>query len=247
MIAIDRDDAVATITVDDCTALTRHDLAVGSALRDAVRDNANDDTVKAIVIRATGADFCAPAAPADLAAAARRQINPLRPDWHAAYAAPTGLYQSLVYCRKVVITAVQGRCAGAGSMLVLCSDFTLATPESRFESPFGALPEANLVLTMLTMRLNRAKYWLLGDALDAAAAREAGLINAILPRSQLDAEALRLARAAARMPRDGLAMSKIQVETCLDAQGVGRDFDMAGFNALALARHWDTVAAESKP
>ena len=39
----------------------------------------------------------------------------------------------------------------------------------------------------------------------------------------------------------GIAMSKINVETCLDAQGVGREFDMAGFYAVSMQAYWDSV------
>ena len=52
----------------------------------------------------------------------------------------------------------------------------------------------------------------------------------------------KMARAVTRMPLDGIAMSKINVETCLDAQGVGREFDMAGFYAEGLRRVWDGMA-----
>lgn len=243
MIDIAQEGAIATITLTDCSALTAHHVAFGFALRDAVRDAADSDSVKAIVIRASGRDFSPAVAPADLAASVRRRQQSLRPDWHAAYAAATGLWQNVCYCKKVVITAVRGQCGGAGSMLVLCSDLTVATADASFESPFGTLPEANLVLAALTMRLNRAKAWLLGDALGASEACDAGLVNLIAADAALDAEAQAMARAAARTPLDGIAMSKINVETCLDMQGVGRDFDMAGFNAVAMRRYWDDVAA----
>jgi enoyl-CoA hydratase/carnithine racemase len=162
------------------------------------------------------------------------------PAWHEAYAAASGLYQNLCFCKKVVITAVGGYCAGAGSLLVLCSDLTVAADDALFASPFQALPESNLVLAALTMRLNRAKSWMLGGvALNARQAWDAGLINRIAAPGTLDDAAQKMARAVTRMPLDGIAMSKINVETSLDAQGVGREFDMAGFYAASLQRAWD--------
>lgn len=247
MIDIKQQGAVATITLADCSPLTRHEVAFGFALRDAVRDAADSDTIKAIVIRASGSDFSPALAPEILATGMRNQKQPLRPAWLEAYAAATGLYQNLCFCKKIVISAVRGQCSGAGSMLVLCSDLTIATPDAHFESPFGTLPEANLVLAALTLRLNRAKSWLLGGALTAIDARDAGLINVIAETDALDAEAQRLAHVATRMPLDGIAMSKINIETCLDSQGVGRDFDLAGFNAVAMGPYWDEVAAGAKP
>lgn len=240
-------DAVATITLPDCSPLSVHDLDFGLALRDAVRDAAESDEIKAIVIRAGGGDFSPEVSTEALAEAAAARKDKIWSTWHEVYAAPSGLYQNLCFCKKVVITAVRGQCSGAGSLLVLCSDLTVATPDATFGSPFSTLPEANLVLAALTMRLNRAKSWLFsGNALTAGEAHEAGLINRIVNADALDAEAQKMARAVTRMPLDGIAMSKINVETCLDAQGIGREFDMADFYAVTLQRYWDAVAAQGQ-
>ena len=244
MISVEQKNGVATVTLVDCRPLSLHDLAFGRELRDAVRDAADSDDIKAVVIRASGRDFSPPVSPQELAAAARERRDTPGSKWHATYAAASGLYQNVCFCKKVVITAVSGQCADAGSFLVLCSDLTVATPDATFASPFSALPEANLVLAALTMRLTRAKSWLLsGTALNADAACNAGLINRIVPGDALDAAAQKMAHAVTRMPLDGIAMSKINVETCLDAQGVGREFDMAGFYAATMQRYWDDAAA----
>lgn len=246
MINVSEANGIATITLPDCRALSVHDLPFGLELRDAIRDAADSDEIKAIVIRASGRDFSPAASPEALAAAAAARKTKLWSTWHEAYGASSGLYQNICFCKKVVITAVDGECSGAGSLLVLCSDLTVATPDATFESPFGTLPEANLVLAALTMRLNRAKSWLLSSrALTAQAAFNAGLINRIAEADALDEAAQKMARAVTRMPLDGIAMSKINVETCLDAQGVGREFDMAGFYAVTMQRCWDELAARS--
>ena len=164
----------------------------------------------------------------------------MRHTWYAAYGAPSGLYQNLAYCKKVVVTAVQGRCAGAGSMLVLCSDFTVCASDSSFESPFASLPESSLVLAALTMRLNRAKSWMLdAQAWNSERAVHAGLVNRAVDASLVASQAQAMAQLAARMPLDGVAMTKLITEAFLDTQGVGQDFDMAGFygDSMASALH----------
>ena len=243
MIAVTTANAIATITLPDCKPLSLHHIEFGLALRDAVRDAADSDDIKAIVIRASGNHFSPAATHEELAAAARARKDIILSGWHEAYAASSGLYQNLCFCKKVVITAVSGQCAGAGSLLVLCSDLTVATADATFASPFNTLPESNLVLAALTMRLNRAKSWLLGsNALTAREAFDAGLVNRITASDALDQAAKKMAHAVTRMPLDGIAMSKINAETCLDAQGVGREFDMAGFYAQSMQRVWDETA-----
>ena len=78
------------------------------------------------------------------------------------------------------------------------------------------------------------QYLLGGDAWSAAQALQAGLVNRVAPPDEVDAWALAAARAAARTPLDGVAMSKLLLEAFLDTQGVGQDFDMAGFHADAM-------------
>ena len=231
MMEIIQTGAVATLTVADYAPLSRHDINFALRLRDAVRDTADSDSVKAIVLRATGADFSPVPTAAELNAGARVRETQRRA-WHAAYCAPSGLYQNLVYCKKIIVTAVEGDCAGAGSMLVLCSDHTVCEGDSRFEAPFIDFPESSLVLAALTMRLNRAKSWMLcAESWSAQRALDAGLVNRVVPRVEVNAVADAAAHAAARTPLDGIAMTKVLLEAFLDTQGVGQDLDMAGFYA----------------
>lgn len=238
MIQIDQLGAIATISFPDVRPLCVQDPVFALELRDAVRDSADSDTVKVIVLKTTRADFGPPASAGDAAAAAAaRASSSGRNRWHAAYCAPSGLYQNLAYCKKIVVSAVTGHCPSAGSMLVLCSDHTVCASDSRFEAPFASLPEASLVLAALTLRLNRAKAWMLGGKpWDARQALHAGLVNRVTDSAQVASQAQAMAQAAAKMPLDGIAMSKLLVEAFLDTQGVGQDFDMAGLYADALHR-----------
>lgn len=236
MQAIGREDrdGIAVFTFDHAGGLASGDCDFALALRDAVRDAGDDDEVKAIVLRARAADFCpAPQVHRVLPSAV------LRPEawerWRAAFAAATGVYQNLCYCKKVVIAAVQGECAGAGSMLTLCADLAVAGADTRFASPFDE-PEANFPLTALTIRLNRTKAWALrGHVLPADEALEVGLVNRVVPADGVLDEALRMARAVTRMPLDGISMSKLNREAHLDACGVGREFDAVPFYAQWVA------------
>lgn len=234
MIRTEQSGAVATLTVADFAPLSRADTQFALQLRDAVRDTADSDGVKAIVLRAQGGDFAPPPSARDLDAAAAVRTE-RRAQWHAAFSAPSGLYQNLAYCKKIIVTAVCGHCAAVGSMLVLCSDHTVCSGDAVFEPPFATLPESSLVLAALTTRLNRAKSWMLGcDGWSAEMALRAGLVNLVVAAGEVEARALAAARDAARMPLDGVAMSKLLLEAFLDTQGVGQDFDMAGFYADSL-------------
>lgn len=228
-------DGIATVTVADFGPLSRYDVDFAEELRDVVVDLADSDAVKVIVLRAEGPDFCP--GPREWADPAPVGGDDVWTVWERAFAGSRALYQSLCFSKKVTLTAVSGACTGAGSMLVLCSDLTVAAQDTTIRSPFSTMPEANLVLAALTMRLNRAKAWMLRDStLSSAQAMDAGLVNDVVETGELDAAVARTARAVTRMPLDGVTMSKMLQQSVLDAHGVGREFDLAGFYATALAQ-----------
>jgi enoyl-CoA hydratase/carnithine racemase len=223
----------ATIEVPDFGPLTGYDAAFARDLGAAVIEASDDDRVKVLVLRSTGPDFAPGRQPAPLPSPAA-----ILTGWHRDFAASAALYQALCFSKKVVLTEVAGECAGAGSMLVLCSDLTVAADDARFGSPFD-LPEANFVLAALTMRLNRAKSWLLrGSVLPATQALAVGLVNRVVPATELAGATRAMVRAASGMPLDGITMSKMLLQAVLDGHGVGREFDMAGHYAI----HRSTVA-----
>lgn len=221
-------DGIAVITLADARRLSRYDLAAGRAFAESLQAAGDDDAVRAIVLLAGGKDFCAPV---PVVAAAGRD----HPEAQAVYGGASGVYQGLAYARKPVIMGVQGRCAGAGSALALCADFLVMGRSASIRSPFACIPEASFTLAALTMRLNRAKAWLLaGEALSADEAEAAGLANAVVPDAGLRRGALAMAARAARMPLDGIAISRVMLDAVLDAHSVGKEFDQAGFYRAAI-------------
>jgi hypothetical protein len=140
--------------------------------------------------------------------------------------------------QKITATWQVARAVAPGDARVrraLRGDMGHSWDDARFEAPFADLPESNMVLAMLTLRLNRAKGWVLGeDDWDAAQAQAAGLVNRVTTRQALAGAAIEAAQAAARIPLDGVAMTKLLLEAFLDTQGIGQEFDMAPLYADAL-------------
>jgi enoyl-CoA hydratase/carnithine racemase len=221
---------VATVEADDFGPLGAYDTVFADELATAVVEASDDDRVKAVVLRTRGADF----APARAGRAPEPAGTPTA--WHESFAASSAVYQAVCFAKKVVVTAVRGECSAAGTNLVLCSDLTVATESARFASPFLDLPESNFVLAALTIRLNRAKSWLVrGTTHDAAQAVHIGLVNRVVPAGELDPAVGELTDGVTGMPLDGVTMSKMLQQAVYDAHGVGRDFDLADHYA---AHRW---------
>lgn len=238
MIQIDVSEQVARLTVRNFSPLSARDETFAQALSSSVIDLADDDEVKAIILRTEEDDF----APLGYEPAPKLQLTEV-PEWRRNFAASHAVYQALTFAKKVTITEVNGQCSGAGALLVLASDITLASTDARFYAPFAELPESNFVLASLTMRLNRAKAWAIaGESIDAGEAERIGLINCSVAAEQLEQQTRETARQAARTPLDGIVMSKMLMQAVLDAHGVGREFDLAELYATSM---W-TQAGASK-
>lgn len=150
------------------------------------------------------------------------------------YLGATGLYQSVAYCKKVVVWEASGESDGPETLLALYSDFVVAATDTSFRLGMRWLPETNLALCTLTLRLQAAKAWVLGGRpLSTHDAQRLGLVSAVAAPERLHEEALRLARRVARMPLDAIVASKLAFQIFLDTQGVDTEFDAAPFYALA--------------
>ena len=114
---------------------------------------------------------------------------------------------------KPLIAAVDGLAIGVGTTLCLHCDLVYASPQTRFQTPFvnlGLVPEAGSSL-LAPQRFGRAKaseFLLLAEPFGADEALRLGLVNAILPQSELLAHAMERAAALAAKPRAALLATR---------------------------------------
>jgi enoyl-CoA hydratase/carnithine racemase len=112
-----------------------------------------------------------------------------------------------------LIAAVDGVAIGVGTTLLFHCDLVYATPEARFSTPFldlGLVPEAaSSLLALRRMGYARAFELLaLGEMFDAERAREAGLVNRVVARADLEATARAAAGRLAAKPPAALEIAR---------------------------------------
>ncbi|MBV2234062.1 MAG: enoyl-CoA hydratase [Sterolibacterium sp.] len=115
--------------------------------------------------------------------------------------------------KKPFIAAVSGVAVGVGTTLLLHCDLVYAGASARFQLPFvslGLCPEAasSLLLPALAGHARAAEMLLLCEPFDAAKAREAGLVNAILPDEDVIEHAMTQARKLAALPTASVKLTK---------------------------------------
>jgi len=172
---------------------------LGEAL--AAADAAAD--VRAVLLHGTRECFSAGNDLADF-------LKPRGPDEESP---ATALFRTLPAMRKPVVAAVAGPAIGIGCTLLLHCDLVYAGENARFQLPFvplGIVPEfgSTLLLPLLAGYQRAAELLLLGEPFSAEQAREAGIVNAVVPSAEVLEIAERKARALAALPPESVRLTK---------------------------------------
>ncbi len=122
---------------------------------------------------------------------------------------------------KPVIAAIHGYCLGAGLELALACDIRIASPDAVLGLPevrWGIIPGQGG-----TQRLPRTippglalEMILTAGTIDAARAHAIGLVNRVVPRRRLEAEAIAMAQRIAELPAEAVRRAREAVRRGLD-------------------------------
>ncbi len=192
-------DHVAWLTMNRPEA--RNALSVGlmDAMEGALDAVAHDRSIFAVVIGGAGPGFCAGHDLKEIRA------NPERASHQALFTQCSRLMQAIVQLPKPVIARVHGIATAAGCQLVASCDLAVAADTARFATPgvnIGLFCSTPMVaLTRAVGRKAAMEMLLTGEMIDAARAREIGLINRVAPAAELDRATAALAgQIAAKSP-----------------------------------------------
>lgn len=213
LVRIESDGALAHVVLSRPQAMNALDLPMVDALRRALATVRDDDTVRAVLLRAEGNYFMAggdigfmrESLAADVAVR-RAGIRRLIQDAHAAI-------RAVVTMKKPVVAAVQGGAAGYGVSLVAACDFAVAADNGSWSMAYtnlGVTPDggATWFLPRLVGLRRARELVLLSDRFTAADALRLDLVNRLVPAEQVQAEALALAQRLAAGPTFAYANAK---------------------------------------
>ena len=219
------DGPVVTITLNRPEAANAQDTRLLDEL-DAAFDLADaDDDVRVVVLAAEGKHF---SAGHDL-----KQILAGNDPWSAMRDTAEGKlrHEQVMYfdrCvkmrdfRKPTIAAVQGACAAAGLMLASMCDLIVAADDAKFSNPVLRMTGAGVELLVEPWELGprKAKEFLLcAETIDAPEAERLGLVNKVVPRSELADAAREMAGKVALVPPVTAQAVKDSINRMLDLQG----------------------------
>src|SRR5947199_9232591 len=170
-------------------------IALMSALAAALERAATDRECRVVISASAGPAFCAGH---DLREFRALDNHDQREAYQRIFAQCSALMQQIVHLAKPVIAEVHGTAAAAGCQLVATCDLAVAAAEARFATPgvdIGLFCSTPMVaLTRAVGRKPAMEMLLTGELIDAAGAKALGLVNRVVPASELATATAALAR-----------------------------------------------------
>ena len=241
----ERDAAIATITLNRPQALNALDLVMRRELASVLDEVEADETARVVILTGAGGNFCAGGdvktmrATRHTAAEGRARVESLN-----------RVVLRLVDFPKPTIAMVDGYAVGAGSNLALCCDLIIASDRARFGELFwkiGLVPDGGGTwLLSRVVGLARAKELIFtADVIDAAEAARIGLVNRVVPATELLTTTRALAGKIAAGPPAVLRMAKHMVNRAATSD-LAAALDLEAFSqgiAISSEDHREGLAA----
>jgi enoyl-CoA hydratase/carnithine racemase len=258
-ITVDRHDGIVTITMNRPHRKNAIDQAMWDELLaefQAIGRNAED---RVVVLTGAGGEFCAGA---DLSGdigpgeSGPGESDPVendspRPHQLAAMRHVGDVCLALHRLPQPTIAKVRGVAVGAGLNMALVCDLAVAGDTARFSEIFArrglSIDFGGSWVLPRRVGMHRAKELaLFADIIDAKEAQDIGLVNRVLPDSELDAFVDDWARRLAAGPPIALAMTKrllnnsmnVTLEEALDDEGLSQTVNLSTADTAEAIAAW---------
>ena len=224
---VERDGAVATITLDVPGKLNRVSLAARRQLASAFGELGEDDGVRAVVLTGAGGAFTAGGDIASFLSAPVDEMTTLAFN----VASPER-------CPKPVIARIEGYCLGVGFELALACDFRVCSEDAQLGLPeigLGMIPGSGGTQRLARLvGLSRAKDVIMRrKRISAADALAWGLASEVVPASELDEAVDRVIGELSALSPVALAMAKRVLNHVYDAPlHVGLELEGLAYGVL---------------
>jgi enoyl-CoA hydratase/carnithine racemase len=206
LVRIERQGAVARLTLNRPAKYNLLSAAMMAALRTALEELGREPAIRVVVLAAEGRAFSAGHDLKEMGAEVDRE------GMRALFAACTELMMTIRRIPQPVIARVQGVATAAGCQLVAMCDLAVAASDARFAVSginlglFCSTPA--VALSRNVLQKPALEMLLTGDFIDAQSARERGLINRIAAPEALDAEVDALAAVIVAKSPEAVAAGK---------------------------------------
>jgi len=220
-ITLDKVESIASLTLNRPEKLNALNETMANELLDAVTQIERDNSTRVLIITGAGRAFWAGADVKDLFLKGIEQ----RKRGEEGFDIISWLERLCLQLRnmpKPTIAAVNGHAVGIGVTLPLQCDIRVASEEAQLSMPFvrlGLVPEfgSTYALTRLVGIGKACELIFTGKFIGAREAKEIGLVNQVVPASELEKTAFELAKTIAQGAPLAIQMAKRGLYQGLDA------------------------------
>ncbi len=219
VVKVERDGNIATITMNRPERLNALNPEITAELHAALDEVGSDGNIRAVILTGEGRGFCSGADVTGMRAGAEGDTEAMEASRSTTLQNTLSgrtIVQLAIKIRSIpqpVIAAVNGVAAGAGLGLAVNCDMRVASDQARFASLFikrSLTPDTGVshMLPLLIGHGLAAEMALTGNLFDAQWAKEAGLVNKVVPHEKLLEEARTLAGDIAANPPVAVRLTK---------------------------------------
>lgn len=220
VVVVEVQDRVATVTLNRPDKLNAVSPAVFDGLYEAGVQVAEDDNVRAVILRGEGRAFCAGLDLQSLQGFGEGnvRVSDDRPNDGRSAQAGFAIWHTMP---KPVIAAVQGYALGAGFQLALSADIRIAAEGAQmsvFEITYGLVPDlgGTFLLPRLVGPSRALELIWTAHRISTDEASQWGIVSRVVPPEKLDDEARALAADLASRPPLPIAFAKQLVDKAWD-------------------------------
>jgi enoyl-CoA hydratase len=210
---------VLRLTINRPERMNALSPAMHRALTEVWREIDADESVSVVIITGAGRAFSA-GGDLDLVSRMNADFDTRIRVWKEA----RDMVYNMIGCAKPIISAINGAAVGAGIVLALMSDITIAGHSARLidgHTKLGvAAGDHAPIIWPLLCGMAKSKYYLLTcDPLDGREAERIGLVSLCVPDDELQARALEIAVRLAEGPQSAIRWTKLALNNWLRQAG----------------------------
>ncbi|GGG44901.1 enoyl-CoA hydratase [Caldovatus sediminis] len=210
---------VLRLTINRPDRMNALSPAMHRALTEVWREIDADGSVSVVIVTGAGRAFSA-GGDLDLVSRMNADFETRIRVWKEA----RDMVYNMIGCSKPIISAINGAAVGAGIVLALMSDITIAGHSARLIDGHTKLGVASgdhaPIIWPLLCGMAKSKYYLLTcDPLDGREAERIGLVSLCVPDDELQARALETAVRLAEGPQSAIRWTKLALNNWLRQAG----------------------------
>lgn len=214
---IGKDKGITTLTLNRPDRLNAQSPQLMKDMNSALKEVAEDKTVKVLIITGAGRAFCA-GGDVELDVAHIRTLSAF--EYRTYMANFYKVHQKIYHLEKPVIAAINGVAVGGGCDLAMACDIRIASEKARFGMAYigmGIISDlGGIYFLPRLVGMGRAKLLsFTGNIIDARYAEQIGLVDQVVPEDELQRVVNELAEKLANGPSMAIGMYKHAMHKCV--------------------------------